>query len=390
MKRFFLIAGLFPLFVEAQTPAQPKGAAQAQTQVQPQVQSQLADFTLTGRIGHFNTPAKIYFDYMAGTMGHSDSVVLVDGAFRFSGKVDGPATVRMVFSANGESKEWSIYHGDVSYFYIGGENIRLTSRDSLGNAVITGSAVYDAYIAYNKEIGGSIMELDKVANADFNSGTEEQKKDTVYFHAVDKRFRQKVAERSERELAYFSVCALSELTNKAASVPTLQPVFEGLSEKWRNSFAGKELADRMAALTAVVPGAIAPDFTQNDVSGKPLTLSSLRGKYVLVDFWASWCSPCRAENPNLVKQYQLYKDKGFQVLSVSLDDKKERWTDAIAKDGMPWLHVCDLKGWLNDAAKLYGVRAVPSSFLVDPQGKIVATGLRGEELDKKLGEVFAN
>ncbi|HTI91898.1 MAG TPA: redoxin domain-containing protein [Puia sp.] len=373
IRKLLLLAGLLPLFARAQ------------------------DFTLKGRIGHFNAPAKIYFDHMEGETSHSDSAVLVDGQFSFAGKVNGPGAVRMALAPKGEGKEKAIYGGgEAIYFFIGPEHINLRSKDSLSNAVITGSPVNDAYNAYNVFIGGSIMDLNKAANADFNKGTEEQKKDTAYFHAVDRRFRQRVAERAGRELEFakthphdfFSVVALTEQTQDAAGALRSRTIFATLDESLRLSFAGKKLDEKMAALTAVVAGSMAPDFTQPDTAGQSLTLSRLRGKYVLVDFWASWCSPCRAENPNLKKQYQLYKGKGFEVISVSLDDNKKKWVDAIAKDGLPWLQVSDLKGWSNEAGKLYGISAVPSSFLVDPQGKIVATGLVGETLNKKRAEIF--
>jgi thiol-disulfide isomerase/thioredoxin len=124
------------------------------------------------------------------------------------------------------------------------------------------------------------------------------------------------------------------------------------------------------------------------VSGKPVSLAGLKGKYVLVEFWASWCAPCRAGNPNLVKQYQLYKDKGFEIISVSLDNVKDKWVDAIAKDGLPWLQVSDLKGWNNAVGRVYGVRAVPQSFLLDKDGKIIGNTLRDESLNAKLAELF--
>jgi peroxiredoxin len=188
--------------------------------------------------------------------------------------------------------------------------------------------------------------------------------------------------------SFFSLVALSDLTNTAEVAKTLRPVFDGLDEQLRNSVTGKDLDDRLTALTTVVAGSMAPDFTESDTTGKPVSLSSLRGNYVLVDFWASWCHPCRGENPNLVKQYALYKNKGFQILSVSLDDHADRWKQAIVQDGLQWVHVSDLKGWNNAACKLYAIRAVPSSFLIDPQGKIVATGLRGEDLNKRLAEIY--
>ncbi|MHA4810060.1 redoxin family protein [Flavitalea flava] len=382
-KKLFLLAGLLPLLLMAK--AQSKNSRAASS-----------GFMLEGRIGHFNSPAKIYFDHMEGDIGHTDSAVLVNGVFSFAGKVNGPAAVRMAFAPKGDGKEKAIYTGDVIYFYIGAEHINIRSEDSLGNASITGSPVNDAYKAYNVFIGGSIMALNKAANDDFNRGTEELKKDTAYYHAVDRQFRQHVADRAKREMEFakthphdfFSVVALMEQTQNAAGAARSKAVFATLDDSLRLSFAGKKLDEKMVALTAVVAGSMAPDFTQPDTGGKPLSLSRLQGKYVLVDFWASWCSPCRAENPNLKKQYQLYKEKGFEVISVSLDDNKKKWQDAIEKDGLPWLQVSDLKGWNNEAGKLYGISAVPSSFLVDPQGRIVATGLVGDTLNKKLAEIF--
>ncbi|HWB92443.1 MAG TPA: TlpA disulfide reductase family protein [Puia sp.] len=376
MKSILFLAALAPLVTAAQKP----------------------DFTITGRIGHYNAPAKIYFDHMEGDTSRTDSAVLSDGRFRFSGRIKGPASVRMAFAPKGDGKEKAVYTGDVIYFYIGYEHVRIESRDSLGNATISGSPVDAEYNAFNRYTGGPIMALTRAANADFNSGTEEQKKDTAFFHAVDRRFRQSVRNMQTRELEYarthpssfFSLVALSNLTNTAAMADSNRPVFEALDMELRNSPAGKELEQRIDALTSIVPGSMAPDFTENDVNNKPIALSSLRGKYVLIDFWASWCHPCRMENPNLVKQYQLYKDKGFQILSVSLDDNAGKWKEAIARDGLPWLHVSDLQGWNNAACKLYAIRAVPSSFLVDPQGKIIATGLIGEKLNDKLKELFAN
>lgn len=132
-----------------------------------------------------------------------------------------------------------------------------------------------------------------------------------------------------------------------------------------------------------------PELSLADASGKIITLSSLRGKVVLIDFWASWCGPCRGENPNVVAAYNQFKDKGFTVYSVSLDNNKDQWIAAIAKDGLAWPnHVSDLKGWQSDAAKLYGVKGIPATFLIDKEGKLIATNLRGEELKAKLAELL--
>jgi len=148
------------------------------------------------------------------------------------------------------------------------------------------------------------------------------------------------------------------------------------------------LQQQVAGMRSFTIGAEAPDFAQATPEGKMLKLSELRGKVVLIDFWASWCGPCRRENPNVVRMYQQYKDKGFEILGVSLDRDRQRWLDAIQQDGLTWLHVSDLQQWSNAVAQMYGVSSIPHTVLLDAEGRILARNLRGEALEHKLAEIF--
>lgn len=154
------------------------------------------------------------------------------------------------------------------------------------------------------------------------------------------------------------------------------------------SLFGENIQSFLAVAAKTAEGKTAPAFSMKDINGKMVSLADFKGKYVLIDFWASWCGPCRAENPNVVKAFEAYKAKGFTILGVSLDDNAEKWKAAIDKDHLTWTHVSDLSGWKNPVAKLYGVSAVPTNFLVDPSGKIIARNLRGAALEQKLKEVF--
>jgi peroxiredoxin len=137
-----------------------------------------------------------------------------------------------------------------------------------------------------------------------------------------------------------------------------------------------------------VVGNMAPDFTMNDTEGNPVSLSQFKGQYVLVDFWASWCGPCRGENPNVVAAYKKYKNKNFTVLGVSLDEDKEAWMKAIQKDGLTWKHISDLKGWQSAVVPVYGIEGIPYNVLLDPEGKILATELRDKDLDAFLSKTL--
>ena len=164
---------------------------------------------------------------------------------------------------------------------------------------------------------------------------------------------------------------------------------DGLFAKYPNSSYIKSFHASVAAQRKLAVGTPAPEITMNTPDDKPLALSSLRGKIVLVDFWASWCGPCRAENPNVVKAYNKYKSKGFEIFSVSLDKDKDKWMAAIQKDGLTWSsHVCDFKYWQSPVVQLYNFQGIPYNVLLDKNGNIIAKNLRGEDLEKKLAEVI--
>lgn len=161
-----------------------------------------------------------------------------------------------------------------------------------------------------------------------------------------------------------------------------------LGPKAKESIFAESLEDQMGNERTLGYGQVAPDFVQADPDGKQVSLKDFRGKYVLVDFWASWCGPCRQENPNVVQAYQKYKSKNFMVLGVSLDRDKPRWLQAIADDQLTWPHVSDLKFWQNEVAKLYKVSSIPQNYLLDPEGRIIGKNLRGAALEEFLAKTL--
>ena len=234
----------------------------------------------------------------------------------------------------------------------------------------------------------------KALNAEFGSMPTYQQEDPGYIATIRARAAKITGQKKMIQLQFikenpnspYSLRALTEVAGPFVDYNTIAPLFASLSPVQQNSKIGLKFAKIVAAAKLTSVGATAPDFTQNDVNGKPVSLKDFRGKYVLVDFWASWCGPCRAENPNVVKAYHKYQDKNFTIPGVSLDrpGAKDAWLAAIKADDLEWTQVSDLQFWNNAVVKLYGIQSVPQNFLIDPTGKIISHNLRGEDLDNFL------
>jgi peroxiredoxin len=361
MKKIFLALLLSPLVVFSQN--EPK------------------NFTLTGVLPGVADGTDIHL-YRDGQNEEIANAKVLKGSFVLKGAVPEP-TLCFIVAGNGNPIE----------VYVENNKMTLSAdKTHQGKFLITGSKSHLDFVEFANVFTPLVQQLSSLATS-INAMAPGPDRDGLM--NIYTNTQQNIQAEIDKYIAHKPSSIVSAFALKITSGFYDDPVllekrFNQLDKVVKNTEEGKALAQKIADAKIGAVGTQALDFTQPDTTGKPVTLSSFHGKYVLVDFWASWCGPCRNENPNVVENYQKFRNKNFTVLGVSLDrpGQKENWIKAIQMDGLTWSHVSDLQFWNNAAAKLYHISQIPQNMLLDPDGKIIAKNLRGPALQAKLCEIF--
>lgn len=365
---------------------------QAIAQEETTANNPVQGFVIKGTVKNVKN-AKLYLSYAENGKQIKDSTIIQEGKFIFKGKVAEP--VFSYLNTSDQSISTPIFL----------ENVPITVRiESARINTVTGSKTDVIYKEWevrweliSQKAGGIYQRLNEAYRKE---GKNPDDRNAKLSDVAQKKIDDELAALTV-ELDSTIFPAIRQHPNSAASAFIIvsnyvdfnapekaRKAYDLLSNAIKNSAYGRQIKVFLDINEKTAVGSMAADFTMNDITGKSFMLSSLSGKYVLVDFWASWCAPCRKENPNVVKAYAKYHDKGLEIVGVSLDNNKEAWEKAVKDDNLTWIHVSDLKGFKNAAAILYGVRSVPTNFLIDKTGKIIAGSLRGEDLEKKLEEIL--
>ena len=304
-----------------------------------------------------------------------------NGVFSLAGKLEGADLYQLSFIGFKEGIELFI---DNDHVIVNGEVAKLKS------AAVTGSQLHADYTSFVKGFSPLSEKLGKLAGI-INTEKEGKKRDSlinVFNASRNKLITYTDTYLKEKSTSAVSAFVLFQLNKLYGGVNAIEERYNSLKPSAKNIVYAKEVEKIISMAKIGAVGSMAVDFTQADTASKPVSLSQFKGKYVLIDFWASWCRPCRAENPNVVSAYQTYKDKNFTVLGVSLDQQKANWVQAINADKLTWSHVSDLQYWNNAVAKIYGIQSIPANILIGPDGKIIGKDLRGEDLQQKLKELL--
>jgi peroxiredoxin len=322
--------------------------------------------------------------YVKGNWEHKDSADVVEGKFSFYGELELPEVWYIKFDDKQAYVSLFVENSKIS---ISGATL---NRDSIA---ISGSSIHDALTKFINGQEGFYKEIDKM-EIDYMAAKEIE--DTATMNQITLDY-DVVSERINEYIVKYVGDNTSSVIAPYLAVSNLMRDFtanqiDSTLKTFSDDIGASKyilsMQEKSAKMRTTEIGAVAPLFTQNDPEGNPISLESFRGNYLLIDFWASWCGPCRKENPNVVAAYNKYHDMGFDIIGVSLDDNGEKWIAAIDKDGLTWPQVGDLNGWANEVGQLYGVNSIPHSILLDKEGVIIAKNLREEELHEKLEEVL--